>query len=83
MIPSEMPREGLGRLRAALGLRALLMDQPADQFLHRHADPARLPPQPGLVSRIDVANSDASAYVIASGFIYRPAKVVSIAKYAI
>ncbi|MDE0453902.1 MAG: hypothetical protein OXJ63_01180 [Gammaproteobacteria bacterium] len=32
VIPSEMPRESLGRLRAALGLDTLLMDQAADQF---------------------------------------------------
>lgn len=32
VIPSEMPRESLGRLRAALGLGTLLMDQAAYQF---------------------------------------------------
>ena len=53
---SEMPREGLGRLRPVLGLDTLLADKAADELFHRNANVTRFALEPGLVSWIDVAD---------------------------
>lgn len=63
----EMPRERLRRLRAALGFGPLLVNQAADQFFHRHADPAGFTSEPRLVPRIDVADGDTCAHAGNSG----------------
>ena len=54
----EKPLEGLRRLRTAPDIHALLVNQTADEFLHRDADLPCFALEPGLVPGIDIADGD-------------------------
>ena len=77
------PRSGARRLRATLGLGALLVVQAAIQPFHRHANLPGFAPKPGLVPGVDVVDGCVGSHAGASCSVGSPSTGLLQSNYAI